>query len=463
MVRPASAMWQAYQIPPSIRARRAYIAPDGTPHLCYVQHPLRTAEKRIPLLRYAWLGATGWESITLENGFGVSSVAVDSEGRPHIAYCDPYGRRNLSYLRPSTMLDRLTWNAIPSPQRAGVPIPVTLTARNAAGDIYTEFANSVDLSGYAPGLATTNLTIGTGFNSWGYPLHTEYHDARTQVIYTQDELGEACTLNSLALEVTSPPGQTLENWTIRMKHTMMSEYSASPEWESSDWTVVYQGDEPAGTTGWRTFEFSTPFEYDGTNNLLVDFSFNNTSYRTEGQCRAIVTSTYRSITYASDSKDSDPLNWSGTAPAPVRSQNVLNVVLGTSSPGLLPVSLSPTVATPFVNGVWTGEVTVHEPVTNLVLRADDGLGHGGESNPFDVQGVAQPPVILTEDGQLGITNGLFGFNVQGAAGQKVVFEVSTNLLDWRPLQTNTLSGVPWYFSDPDTANFTQRFYRAVTP
>jgi len=45
----------------------------------------------------------------------------------------------------------------------------------------------------------------------------------------------------------------------------------------------------------------------------------------------------------------------------------------------------------------------------------------------------------------------------------VVLEVSTNLLDWLPLQSNILSAAPFHFTDPDTTNFTQRFYRAVTP
>ena len=89
------------------------------------------------------------------------------------------------------------------------------------------------------------------------------------------------------------------------------------------------------------------------------------------------------------------------------------------------------------------------------------LGHEGESNPFDVEGVAQPPMILTDDGQLGFTNGYFGFNVEGQAGQVVVFEVSTNLVDWVPLQTNTVGSGPLYFSDSDTTNLPRRFYRAV--
>jgi len=356
-----------------------------------------------------------------------------------------------------------TWDAISSPQEVGAPFPVTLTARNASGEVLTNFTGAVNLSGYAPGLASNNVSVGTGTDSWGYPLYTRYHDARTQVICLTNELGRTCTLDSLALDIITLPGQTLENWTIRMKHIGLAEYPASPEWEGSDWTVVYQGDEPAGSAGWRTFQFSTPFAYDGTNNLLIDFSFNNDFYSFEGQCRSSSTSAYRSITYASDSKDGDPLSWSGTSPAPVRSQNVPNVVLGATFPDVLPVFISPTVTTPFVDGVWIGEVTVHEAVTNLVLRADDGLDHDGESDPFNVEAVSQPPLILTNDGQLGITNGCFGFNVQGQAGQVIVIEVSTNLLDWLPLQTNTLGSGPFYFSDPNTTNFTQRFYRAVTP
>lgn len=356
----------------------------------------------------------------------------------------------------------LIWSAIASPQEVGVPFPVTVTAKSYAGAILTNFTDTVNLSGDVPGVWTTNLSMGAGTNSWSYPLYTSYHDARTQVIYLTNELGQACTLNSLALEVTTPPGQTLENWTIRLKHTALAEYPASPSWESTDWTVVYQGDEPAGNTGWRIFEFSTPFDYNGTNNLLIDFSFNNASYSSEGQCRSTVQDAYRSLTYASDSKDDDPLSWSGPNPIPVRSDDVPNLVLGAALPALVSVALAPTSTTLFVKGIWTGEVTVHEAAANVVLRALDGLGHEGESNPFDVQRVARPPVIVTGDGQMGITNGFFGFNVEGRPGQVVVVEVSTNLVDWLPLQTNTLGSVPSYFSDPDPTNFTQRFYRAVT-
>jgi len=412
-----------------------------------------------------WNGST-WSAL----GSGLSrhhviALATDNSGHLFVGGDFTYAGTNLSPYVAQANIHGLefTWDAIASPEEVDVPFPVSLTARSYAGAILTYFSETVNLSGFAPGIVATNISIGTGTTAWVYPLNTLYHDARTQVIYPASELDLACTINSLALDVTAAPGQALENWTIRMKHTSLAEYSTSPEWEGSDWTVVYQANEPAGSAGWRTFTFSTPFEYDGTNNLLIDFSFNNAFYSSEGQCQSTIMGAYRSITFASDSKDGDPLTWSGTSPAPVRSQPVPNLVLAVTFPDLRLVSLSPTVITPFVSGVWTGEVTVHEAVSNLVLRGDDGLGHDGQSNPFDVQGIAQPPVIVTDDGQLGITNGHFGFNVQGQAGQVVVIEVSTNLADWLPLQTNILSGAPWYFSDPDTANFTQRFYRAVTP
>ncbi len=92
------------------------------------------------------------------------------------------------------------------------------------------------------------------------------------------------TLTSLALDVTTPPGQTMNYFTIRMKHTNLAAYTDNL-WESADWTTVYQSDETISAAGWRTFTFTTPFEYNGTDNLMVDISFNNSTYTTSGECR----------------------------------------------------------------------------------------------------------------------------------------------------------------------------------
>ncbi|MCX7721446.1 MAG: immunoglobulin domain-containing protein [Verrucomicrobiae bacterium] len=72
-----------------------------------------------------------------------------------------------------------------------------------------------------------------------------------------------------------------------------------------------------------------------------------------------------------------------------------------------------------------------------------------------------PPVIHTTDGAFGVTNGMFGFNVSGPRGWRVVVQASTNLIHWVPVQTNLLGTAPVYFSDTAAATNMQRFYRAV--
>lgn len=181
----------------------------------------------------------------------------------------------------------------------------------------------------------STLTIGTGTSSWDYPMHTANHDSRTQVIYLAGEIGKAGVIKELYLYVTTVPGQIMYNWTIRMKHTTLSQYS-SCELDSTGWTIVYQANEPAGsTTGWRLFTFSTPFEYDGTDNLLVDFSHNNTTKAASGKCRYSTPGGTRSVYAYSNSRDGDPLNWSGSSsPSVSCSSNVPNVLFTICVPEL---------------------------------------------------------------------------------------------------------------------------------
>jgi hypothetical protein len=58
-------------------------------------------------------------------------------------------------------------------------------------------------------------------------------------------------------------------------------------------------------------------------------------------------------------------------------------------------------------------------------------------------------------------SGQFGFYVSGPVGTSVVLESSTSLTSgpWIPQQTNTLTGSPWYFTDPAWANYPLQFYR----
>jgi len=129
------------------------------------------------------------------------------------------------------------------------------------------------------------ITIGTGTSDWILPLATGYQDARTQTIYLASEIGMSGQITSLALDVSILPGQVMNNFTIRIKHTALAEYTSPASWEDTGWSVVYQTNQTISATGWNTFSFSSPFNYNGTDNLMVDISFDNSSSSSYGRCR----------------------------------------------------------------------------------------------------------------------------------------------------------------------------------
>ena len=65
----------------------------------------------------------------------------------------------------------------------------------------------------------------------------------------------------------------------------------------------------------------------------------------------------------------------------------------------------------------------------------------------------------------GVQSNRFGFNITGGTNLVVVVEACTNLANpvWQPVATNTLTGGSAAFSDPQSANFSRRYYRFVSP
>ena len=157
---------------------------------------------------------------------------------------------------------------------------------------------------------------------------------------------------------------------------------------------MYQNDETINSTGWVTFTFSTPFSFNGTQNLMIDFSYNNSSWSDGGFCRYSTTALSRSIFFQTDSNYGDPLTWSGTSsPSPDRNINLPNVRLALAGNQ---VAISPTASGNFSGGVWAGQMTVLEGATGMYLRAEDGSGAAGNSNTFDVQQSQQTHTLTVQ-------------------------------------------------------------------
>ncbi|MHB8521357.1 MAG: NHL repeat-containing protein [Limisphaerales bacterium] len=71
-------------------------------------------------------------------------------------------------------------------------------------------------------------------------------------------------------------------------------------------------------------------------------------------------------------------------------------------------------------------------------------------------------MILNSGSTFGFNDGQFGFSLTGPAGQLVVVEASTDLVNWLPLWTNTLAGA-LNFSDQQGGVYSNCFYRAHLP
>lgn len=63
-------------------------------------------------------------------------------------------------------------------------------------------------------------------------------------------------------------------------------------------------------------------------------------------------------------------------------------------------------------------------------------------------------------GNVRVQAGQFGFTLTGVANQTIIVEASTNLLNWQPVWTNTLSGTSTNFTDAQWSNYPCQYYRA---
>jgi len=123
--------------------------------------------------------------------------------------------------------------------------------------------------------------IGTGTVSCGWPYYTYYMDSRTQMLYTAAEILATGVspgyVTKIGFDVTSAASQVMNGFNVRIQNYAGSTIT---NWVTSGFTTVYS---PAAGytvpgTGWQEITFTTPFQWNGTSNLLIEICFDNTSY-----------------------------------------------------------------------------------------------------------------------------------------------------------------------------------------
>ncbi|MBR3799412.1 MAG: choice-of-anchor J domain-containing protein [Bacteroidales bacterium] len=125
----------------------------------------------------------------------------------------------------------------------------------------------------------TTVTIGSGNSTNAYlPTYSYYNYSLTQQIYTASEIGRAGTITSIAFKVSNSKSTT-RSIDVYMSHTTNTNFSSNNAWVSQSTSYrVFSGSVTFSASGWTTITLATPFEYDGTSNLLLTIDDNTGSY-----------------------------------------------------------------------------------------------------------------------------------------------------------------------------------------
>jgi hypothetical protein len=168
----------------------------------------------------------------------------------------------------------------------------TLTATPASGYFFTGWSeNGVTMSTANPFTFPVDnnhqfvanfgqgLELGQDEGNHEYlPSYSFYEYALSQQIYTAEEIGTACTITSISF-FNKANTDRVRTYDIYLKHTDKSSFSSKTDWitvSASD--KVFSGTVTMGAVAWTTFELDTPFEYDGTSNLVLVVDDNTNGY-----------------------------------------------------------------------------------------------------------------------------------------------------------------------------------------
>jgi hypothetical protein len=217
-------------------------------------------------------------------------------------------------------------------------------------------------------------TIGTGTSTNGTsgfpaPYGNYWWGAKHQILLTKTELNsygiQAGPINSIAFEVATVGGASLQNFEIKMGHTPVAALTTGSY--VTNLTSVYTNPLFTDVVGWNTHNFTTPFVWNGTDNIIIETCFNNSSYTTCAQMRYTPT-TFNSVAYSYGDNATNCSNTSSTSVSMNRPNiKILGMVPGCSSSPRLPAIVT-VGAQPALDA---SAITILTPTTGVNLSAHD--------------------------------------------------------------------------------------------
>ena len=143
---------------------------------------------------------------------------------------------------------------------------------------------TISMSGFAQDIVTVTVgdtTVTT--ETYSVPFDNFYKNTWTQTIYPANDIAMAGAITSIAYQVSTVPSSAdmFSTVHIYMGTTTATENTSTSSWLSmAELTEVYTATNmPLPTaTGWQVIQLSTPFVYDGSDNLVIVISKTMAAY-----------------------------------------------------------------------------------------------------------------------------------------------------------------------------------------
>lgn len=147
----------------------------------------------------------------------------------------------------------------------------------------------------------------TGSTNIAIPVECYYGYTYSQMIYTAAEINASGTITSLKFYKSGTGLANSSDWTVYLGHTSTSTFATTTSWEAVSGLTQVFSDSVVQVGNEVTVTLTTPFVYNGVDNLVIAVDENQSSYDGSSDdfyCSARAGNT--AITYRDDSNNPDP-------------------------------------------------------------------------------------------------------------------------------------------------------------
>lgn len=233
---------------------------------------------------------TQYYSVSIKNSDGAVCMSSSDTVRvlhPHITVVNSAERCGPgSVTLGATAVDgTATWYAGPTGGTAlGTGATFTTPSLNTTTDYYVSVGT----------LTNDTFSVGNGAttsSTYPNPFYSLWSNTHNQYLITAAELSaaglSAGKISSLAFRITSGT-MTMQDFSVKMGHTNATNMSA---FLAPAFTTVYTATSQTPVIGVNTLNFNTPFQWDGTSNVVIEICHGNASSSTTMSSTAVVDNT----------------------------------------------------------------------------------------------------------------------------------------------------------------------------